>query len=78
MWNTPVMADVGFGSGAVTMLAPPGFVSSFTLPQLVRQAEPHAQARFFEFFAVTIRNANTRRAMHAGAPTSLHGVPRAR
>jgi len=66
-----VMADVGFGSGAVTTLAPPGLSSSFILPQLVRQNEPHVQARFLEFFAATIRNANTRRAYARGCADSL-------
>ncbi len=32
------------------------------LPRIVATAEPHVQARFVEFFAATIRNANTRRA----------------
>lgn len=62
MWNTHVRADAGFGCDAMTMLAPPAPSSSLILPQLVQQAEPHVQARFLEFFAATIRNANTRRA----------------
>jgi integrase/recombinase XerC len=71
MWNTHLMADVGFGSSAMTMLARPAPSSSFILPQLVRQAEPHVQARFLEFFAATIRNANTRRAYARGCADFL-------
>lgn len=33
-----------------------------SLPAMVAAAEPHAQARFLEFFAATIRNPHTRRA----------------
>jgi hypothetical protein len=36
--------------------------SAFTLPALVASADDRAQRRFFEFFAVTIRNPHTRRA----------------
>lgn len=36
------------------------------LPAIVADAEPHAQARFLEFFAATIRNAHTRRAYARG------------
>lgn len=35
---------------------------AFTLPALVASADDRAQRRFLEFFAVTIRNAHTRRA----------------
>lgn len=39
-------------------LSPP----AFALPALVAAADDRAQLRFIEFFAVTIRNAHTRRA----------------
>lgn len=43
-------------------LSPP----SLALPTIVARAEPHAQVRFLEFFAATIRNAHTRRAYARG------------
>lgn len=43
-------------------LRSPGLV----LPAIVARAEPHAQARFLEFFAATIRNPHTRRAYARG------------
>ena len=39
---------------------------ALSLPQLVQDADPHVQARFFEFFAATIRNPHTRRAYARG------------
>lgn len=39
---------------------------ALSLPQLVQDADPHAQARFFEFFVATIRNPHTRRAYARG------------
>jgi len=49
----------------MTMLAPLAS-PALALPQLVRHAEPHAQLRFLEFFAATIRNPHTRRAYARG------------
>ncbi len=39
-----------------------GAASSLTLPRIVTEAGPQATKRFLEFFTVTIRNKNTRRA----------------
>jgi len=47
-------------------LASPAPIAALALPQLVRHAEPHEQARFLEFFAATIRNPHTRRAYARG------------
>jgi integrase/recombinase XerC len=40
--------------------------SAMPLPAIIADAEPHAQARFLEFFAATIRNPHTRRAYARG------------
>lgn len=44
---------------------------AFTLPALIRSADDRAQLRFLEFFAVTIRNAHTRRAYGRAASEFL-------
>lgn len=53
---------------AMTSLSP---APSLVLPAIVAAAEPHAQARFLEFFAATIRNPHTRRAYARGASDFL-------
>ena len=46
-----------------TALVLPGESSTTTLlPALIAQSDPHTARRFLEFFTVTIRNQNTRRA----------------
>lgn len=52
---------------ALTPLAPVP-----ALPAIIAAAEPHAQARFLEFFAAAIRNPHTRRAYARGAGDFLH------
>ena len=51
---------------ALAPLAP-----ALLLPAIIADAEPHAQARFLEFFAATIRNPHTRRAYARGASDFL-------
>lgn len=51
---------------ALTPLTP-----ALRLPAIIAAAEPHAQARFLEFFAATIRNPHTRRAYARGAADFL-------
>jgi len=44
----------------MTQLLP--LTPALTIPTLIAVADDRAQCRFLEFFAVTIRNPNTRRA----------------
>jgi len=53
----------------VNALAP--LAPALLLPAIIAKAEPHAQARFLEFFAATIRNPHTRRAYARGASDFL-------
>jgi integrase/recombinase XerC len=57
----------------VNALAPlaPGSTSAPFLPAIIAEADGHAQARFLEFFAATIRNPHTRRAYARGASDFL-------
>ncbi len=55
-------------------------IPALALPALIATADERAQRRFLEFFAVTIRNPNTRRAYARGIGEFLtwcegHGVP---
>lgn len=52
-------------------LAPLAPAPALLLPAIIAEAEPHAQARFLEFFAATIRNPHTRRAYARGASDFL-------
>src|SRR6201997_1043600 len=52
-------------------------VDSFAAPILIERAEPSTRKKFFEFFTVPIRNANTRAAYYRAIQQFLAWVERA-